>query len=95
MNILDIIHGVVVGFLFGQIQVKVQRAVIVAGQKDKPGRVAADLPDHIGQGDELTGPGRHGHGLAGPQQIDQLHQKHPELVALYPDASTAAFMRGM
>jgi ABC-2 type transport system ATP-binding protein len=56
VHVLDIIDRVFVGLLLGQLQVEIQGAVVVTGQKQKSGRIGADLivveVDHDGEGVE-------------------------------------------
>ena len=76
--VLNVVDGIVQRLLLRQIQVELQRRVVPAHQVEEPGRVAADLADHLVEGDELTLALAHRDRLSVAQQADDLDEDDPQ-----------------
>ena len=72
MGVLDVEDRVVLRLLGDLGEVEIQGRVVLAREHDEADDVAADLVDHVAQGDDAPRPLAHPHRRAAVEQVDQL-----------------------
>ena len=74
VSVLDVKHRIFAGLPFGQIQIKIEMAILFSHKEEKPRRVFAYFFEHFFEGDKLARAFAHAHRLAAAGELHHLHQ---------------------